>query len=546
MRRDSIIITRRNIGQAASFVGGAALLVGVLALIWQGSVTAYVGVVLGVGVLGIALWAVMSPREFASFVTGRQARRSTTAVFSTLLLIGITALVYLLLQRAALTLDMTIAQRYTLSSETERVLQRVSRPIRITGFYSSRALAQREIDDAFFRLYETATNGLISRQYIDPDEQPALAQYYGVTEDAQVFVSYVNDDAEKSTNFATLARVPRGDQQERDMTQALSRLLIAGTLTVYFDVGDGERDPQDSTQEGISGINNGVRESGLVTYPLSLADLAAQDGDIPNNAATVVFARPLSDFTDDQIRVLDRYLLRGGTLLLLADVLFNDNPFLKQDGNFNQYLWANYGIRALDMAVVDPGFSGATALDAMSAYVFSDTDLGARLDPAQNPTMFRVARALEVNLENAPANIANGQVILSSEQSYGETDLRTLGETNTYRYDADVDVPGPLTTVVWSSNQTTGARIVLIGDSDFVSNGLILSGGNGVLFTDSMAWLTGLGEQITFAPQLYGVGSPLIFVSTQTLDLITFLTVILMPGAVLVTGVAIWMRRVRR
>lgn len=546
MRRDSIVITRKNIGQAASFIGGATLLIGVLAYIWQGALTLYIGIVLAIGIAGIALWAAMSPREFTGFVTGRQARRSTTAVFTILLLIGITALVYLLLQRSALTLDMTIAQRFTLSSETERVLQRVTRPIRITGFYSSRALAQREVDDEFFRLYEAATNGLITRLYIDPDEQPALAQYYGVIEDAQVFISYVNDDAEKSVDFSTLARVPRGDQQERAMTQAISRLLIAGTLTVYFDVGNGERDPLDTTQDGISGINSGVRESGLVTYPLNLGDLAAQGGDIPNSAATVVFARALNDLTDAEIGVIDRYLKRGGTLLLLADVLFNDDPFLKMDGNFNQYLWANYGIRALDMAVVDPAVSGSTALDVISAYVFTDTDLGARLDPAQNPTMFRIARAVDVNLNDAPANVANGRVIMSSEQSYGETDLRTLGETNTYHYDAGVDAPGPLTTVVWSTNLATNARIVLIGDSDFVSNGLVLSGGNGVLFTDSMAWLTGLGEKITFAPQMYGVGSPLIFVSAQTLDLIAFLTVILLPGAVLVTGVAIWLRRTRR
>ena len=49
------------------------------------------------------------------------------------------------------------------------------------------------------------------------------------------------------------------------MTQAISRLLLSGTLTVYFDTGLGERDPLDTSQEGISGINNGVRESGLIT-----------------------------------------------------------------------------------------------------------------------------------------------------------------------------------------------------------------------------------------------------------------------------------------
>lgn len=544
MRREPIVITRGQVGQAASFVGGAALLIGIIALIWQGGLTGYIIVTLAVGVAGIGLWAVMAPREFVGFVTGRQARYSTTAVFTTLLLIGVTALVYIQLQRAALTLDMTLAGRFTLSPETEAVLQRVTRPMRITGFYSSRSLATREVDDEFFRLYEADTKGMITRQYIDPDEQPALAQRYGASTDGQVYLSYVNADG--STDLNSLARVPRSDNQEREMTQAVSRLLLSGTLTVYFDIGLGERDPNDTTQEGISGIASGVRESGLVAYTISIAEMVQAGQEIPANAAALVFARPIYDLTNAEISLIDRYLQRGGALLLLADVLFNDNSFLKQDGAFNQYLWSHYGVRALDAAVVDPAVSGQTMLDVISAYVFPDTDLGARLDPQSNPTLFHLARAVEVNLESAPQDIADGQVILSSESSYGETDLKQLGEINTFQYDDGVDLRGPLATVVWSSNLTTNAKIVLIGDSDFVSNGQVMSGGNGVLFTDSMAWLTGLGKQISFAPQMYGVGMPLMFVSAQTLNLITFLTVILLPGAVLVIGLAIWLRRVRR
>ncbi|MEP7290321.1 MAG: Gldg family protein [Chloroflexota bacterium] len=543
MRRQPVVITRRNVGQIASVVGVAALVVGVIGLIWQGSITVYVGAALALGILGVALWAMMTPRDFSNFVSGRQAQRSTVAVFTTLLMIGVVALIYILLQRSALTLDMTVGQRFTLSPETEIVLRRVTRPIRITGFYTSEALPNREIDDEYFRLYEAHTNGLISRAYINPDEQPALAQSYGVLENGQVFVSYVNADG--STDLSTLARVPRGDNQERDMTQALSRLLISGTLTVYFDTGLGERDPLDDTQEGISGINNGVRESGLITYPINIVDLAEQGGDIPNDAAAVLFTRPVSDLNEAQVAVIDRYLQKGGALLIMADVLFTDTPFLKQDGVFNAYLWDHYGVRALDAALVDLAASGQTALDVFSALTFADTDIGARLDPAQNPTMFRLARPLEVN-SSLPPDVANGQVILSSEQSFGETDLSTLGQTNTFGYDAGVDIPGPLPTVAWATNLTTNAKIVLIGDSDFVSNGLVMTGGNGVLFTDSMAWLTGLNKAINFQPQMFGVGLPLIFVSSQTLDLITFLTIILLPGAVLVTGLAVWLRRARR
>lgn len=546
MQRQPIIIRRGHIATLASYIGVAALIAAVIGLIWQGGVTPYIIVAFVLGLVGIVLWAVMTPTEFRAFITGRGMRFGTVTVFSTLMLIGIVALAFLFFQRGALTLDLTQGQRFTLSAETEGILRRLYRPIRITGFYTSDYLPTREIDDQFFRLYETASDGLVTRLYIDPDEQPALASRYGVEEDGQVFVSYLNDDG--SVDFNTLARVPRTANQERDITQAILRLLISGSIRVYFDTGSGERDPLDSTQEGVSGINAGMQESGLVTLPLDLSDIAAANGDIPRDAGAVLFVRPLTDLTDAEIAVVDRYLARGGALFIMTDVLYNEDPFLKQDGAFNAYLWANYGIRALDAAVVEsPDTSGETPLDIIAAYVYTATSLGERLDPAENPLLFSVARALQVDLETAPADIANGQITLSSEVSYGETDLRTLGDTNTYSYDPATDLPPQLTTVVWSWDQTTGAKILMVGDSNFVSNGSVLAAsGNGVLFTDGIAWLTGMDEQIRFGVQGYSTGVPLIFIDSATLDLISFITLIMMPGVVLVAGLAIWARRVRR
>ena len=82
--------------------------------------------------------------------------------------------------------------------------------------------------------------------------------------------------------------------------------------------------------------------------------------------------------------MIDRYLQNGGSLFIMADVLFNENPFLKEDGSFNGYLWENFGLRALDAAVVDLAVSGQTALDVISAYTFADTDIGERLDPGRD------------------------------------------------------------------------------------------------------------------------------------------------------------------
>jgi ABC-type uncharacterized transport system involved in gliding motility auxiliary subunit len=545
MKNDPIIITRNQIGQWGSTIGGVGLLLGLLGWLWQGSITPIIAGLLVAGVLGIGLWVLMAPQEFKDFISGRQTRYSTMAVFSTLLLIGIVALVYIILQRATLTLDMTLAQRFTLSSESLEILQGVNSDIRITGFYTSRALAAREIDDQFFRLYETATNGRISRLYINPDEEPALAQRFGIYSDGSVFLSYLKPDG--SVDFESLARVPRnsGGAQEREMTQAIARLLLSNTIKVYFDIGQGELDPLDSTQQGLSGIHAGMQESGLITESLSIAGLAATGGSIPEDASAIIMARPTTDLGSTEIAILDAYLKRGGSLFLMADVLFNENAFLTENSIFNAYLWDNYGIRGQQAVIVDFGASLQTPLDIIGAAVFTETDIAARLDPASAPTLFRTARAIDVQTDNPPVN--NGVVMLSSENSYGETNLRALAETNTYEANENEDIPGPLPIAAWAWDQTTGAKILLVGDSDYVTNGFVTSAlGNAVLFTDGLSWMTGLTEQISFAPAGFSTGLPLIFISAQQLDLIALVTVILMPGFMIVLGLVIWTRRVRR
>jgi len=546
----SIVIRRRLIGSLGSIIGVGGVIAGVVGLLWAGTFAPYVIAALAIGVGGFALWALMTPQEFVGFFSGRGVRFGTVAAFSTLLLIGIVALVYLQLVRAAYTYDTTQSSEFTLSAESERVLARVDRPIRIIGFYSARALRDREIDDQFFRLYETATNGLITREYIDPDEQPALTQRFGVNYDGQTFIGELRPD--DTIDLATVMHVVRGVAQERDMTRAIASLIVAGRITVYFESGLGGRSPDDLTQDGISAVFGGVMQNGIIARTLDLPALARSGGSIPPDAAALVFPRPIRDLNEEETRVIASYLDQGGSLLLLADVLFNDNPFMAQNGVFNQFLLNDYGIGALDAAVVDPGASGQTPLEVISAFVFAESPIAERLDPGANPTLFSIARAVDVRLTELPDYIATGRVIFSTDQAYGETDFTRLGESNQYGYDAGVDLPGPLSTVVWATHNRSDAKIVLIGDGDFISNGRLTTpegeisyAGNGILFTDAIVWLTDFNEEINFAPQMFNQNIPLIFVSQQTLNAIVFVVIIFMPLAVLAIGIGIRVRRGR-
>lgn len=538
---ETIVITRRTIGQWASFAGMTSLLLSGLGWLWLGEFTALIGLFLAVGIGGIILWAVMTPQEFTGFFTGRQVRYGTVSVLSTLLIVGIVVLTYILIDRAVITLDMTERGAFSLSRETLDVLERVEQPMRITGFYSPRLAQEQEVDDQFFRLYEDATDGLISREYIDPNEQPTITETF-LAEDGWVYVSYVNPDG--STNLDTLYRVPRTTAQERDMTSAILRLINIGSTNIYFDTSLGELDPLDNSVRGISSVTLLMQQNGIGTLPINLVELARNGEDIPTSVDAIILARPTQDPSPQVINLLDRYLRSGGGLLIFADT---QTEFMTEGSAFNAYMWDNWGLRMLDAVVVEDMLSGDTNLDAIS-FAVTDSEITVGIEPdvdLNSAVQFRIARPIEVN-ESPP--VPNGRLIQTSPGSYAERDLLPLFQSNDYEYTEGEDILGPLTTAAFAEDtDNTGARIVLIGDSDFITNGQIGSPrGNGLLLANSVFWMSGFGESVSFAPQAMVTGLPLVFVSTQQLDTIAFITVVVMPGIVLAAGILVWLRRGRR
>src|SRR5690606_21933022 len=101
---------------------------------------------------------------------------------------------------------------------------------------------------------------------------------------------------------------------EREMTQAIARLLLSGTFKVYFETGLGTLDPLDASQQGLSGIHLGMQDSGLLTGSLDLPALAAAGEPVPDDASVIILARPTLSLTPAEINTLDQYLARGGSL----------------------------------------------------------------------------------------------------------------------------------------------------------------------------------------------------------------------------------------
>jgi hypothetical protein len=150
------------------------------------------------------------------------------------------------------------------------------------------------------------------------------------------------------------------------------------------------------------------------------------------------------------------------------------------------------------------------------------------------------------------------RIVETSSRSWAETNLKSLSGGQPAKQD-EGDKPGPVALASAVSAAATAApppatppkegtapkpaetRVVAFGDSDFASNGALGVAGNRDLFLNTVNWLAQQENLIAIRPR-----DPEDRRITLTADQerrIFYLTVLIVPGLVLLAGVQTWWRR---
>jgi ABC-type uncharacterized transport system involved in gliding motility auxiliary subunit len=94
-------------------------------------------------------------------------------------------------------------------------------------------------------------------------------------------------------------------------------------------------------------------------------------------------------------------------------------------------------------------------------------------------------------------------------------------------------------------DRTTGARLVVFGDSDFAANMFFYELANGDLLVNSIDWAAGQESLISLTPKPT-TQRIVVPPSVQVTGLIILTSVVLIPGTIVVMGVYVWWQRRRR
>ena len=489
------------------------------------------------GLACILLYGAGHWRQVARSFERRQTRYGTLAGTGLVLVLAIVVALNYVLARQNTRWDLTAARQYSLSDQTRRVLDSLAAPVRILVF-----AREPEFPGYRDRLGEYAyLSSQVTVDYIDVDKQPLLARQYEVQSYGTIVFDYEG-------------RVERVvSDAEQDLTNGLIKVIAGEQQTVYFLQGHGEKEHASSDRDGYSAVSGAL---GLDNFEVESLVLAQQTA-VPEDATVVVVAGPQNDLLPGEVEALGAYLDRSGKLLVLIDPPA-DGDAPAPEGLFG--LLREWGIEpGVDVVVDASGMGQLLGADA-SVPVVANYPFHPITDRFNLLTAYPLARSVSAAPGNPDGRVAQS-FIETSAQSWAEADIDAL-VTGQVELDEEAgDRPGPVTIgmAVSAPGPTAGpavtdadpgddaattppeTRLVVVGDSDFATNGVVGVPGNRDMFLNAVNWLA--QQENLIAIRAREPEDRRLTLTADQQRRVFWLSLLLVPGFVLGAGVYTWWRR---
>jgi ABC-2 type transport system permease protein len=285
---------------------------------------------------------------------------------------------------------------------------------------------------------------------------------------------------------------------------------------------------------------------------------------VPEHCRVLVVAGPTRPLSGREAQAVDRYLARGGRLLLaLATAIDAAAPESASDaasgpaggadaghavGNARlpatglELVLAPHGIQMPRAVVVDPAAAVAGPAQWLTTTGHGRHAIASSFRDRRF-TLWLAPRAVLAAAPELPGARVDA-LVQSSADGWAETDLASLALGEPRRDDADL--PGPVAVAVAAEAPATGARVVVFGSAASLSSLVVDRGANDLLAVAALAWLGGRTQQLDDLD--IGAKTPeqirLIMSRGQMLQVLV-LCVVVLPGALALVGGLSWWRRRR-
>lgn len=468
------------------------------------------------GVLGVLI--VQNQKALKS----RTAAYTLNSIVTVFLVIGIVGVLNFLASKYPLKADLTKGKVHTLSDQTTKLVKGLQKPVKAVYFSK---VNQREQVRALMDNYRNL-NTKFEVEYTDPDREPARAKEAGIKKYGTLLLSSGGKES----------RVD--DVTEEKLTNALIKILKEKSATLCSLTGHGEKDFTSQETEGYSIVKKSLTDQ---SYDVKEVNLV-QEGKLPESCDAIAILGPNKALFEAETKLIRAYLENGGRAIIATDISLKGpetSPELLA-------ILQDWQVKATPSLVVDP-LSRMLGVDASVSILASFSKDHPITKDFQGNCAFPFTRALEI-IPGAPASLHSQWLAQTTPKSWAVTDMKQLAKGEV-RFDPATDKAGPLTAAIAvegkkaDSKATKNTRIVVFGSSYFATNNFSRYAGNLDFFLNAVSWVMEDESLISIRAKDEAPGK--VELSQKSGTVIFLLTVILIPLAIAVSGLVIWIYRRR-
>lgn len=493
------------------------------------------------GIVGIIVWfalyGIRHLGEAGSVLTGRQARFGLNAIGYLVVFVGLVTAANWFATRHNKRWDLTEEGVYSLSEPSKRIVGMLKKPLKIVGF----KVGEWESLHDLLELYQGQNGAMVTTELIDPRSKPHLVERYDMKPGNLVYLSYGEGDA------AAVSRV--NEMTEEAISNAVLKLVRGEGRKIYYIEGHGEPGLKSSDEKGIDQFVSAIRDQQIAVESL----VVSTKDKVPADAAAVVLAAPKKALLPQERSALIEYAKAGGRLVMFTDPRGSEDV---------RAIAREFGIEVGNDVVLDQVqqlFSGPALAVQFAVQDYGKHPITQNFGQ-ESVTVVQLASSVRAIPGSEQASQIT-ELVKSSPNSFAMKKTELIFDESTPRAEryAD-DLGGPVSLAVayekkiekteGQAETTTASsaepkvetvsRVVVVGDSDVITNAAFNLYSNRDFGLNIVNWATGEEGGVTIKPRALKTASqPLQASVFKTI----FVTSFIIPELVLLLGLSVWFAR---
>lgn len=466
----------------------------------------------------------------------RQTKYSAFAVLYVVVIVALLTVINIFADRYNKSYDSTANKQFSLSDQTVKIVKGLKTDTQFTYFGpQSEFNAARDTLDRYSSL-----SPKVHVSYIDPERKPQVAKAAGFRTDSPVII----DTGSRREGAKSLT--------EEEITGALIRSLKSGERSVCMLSAAGERSAEEQDAGGYSLLKELLERENYKVRTESLSP-AANAADKPltlgqqqpsptvaiaKDCSVLVIAGPKSDYPSAVVAAIEKFVEEGGRALILLDTplrLGSTEPPTENEEFLK--LLSKWGVSPEKDLVLDlSGFGQLLSLGPEVPFILKYESHPITQPLTRIPTAYPLARSLDTKSTDKTTVTT---LVATTENSIGTENIGLRGAV-----DPKKGKKGPLTIAAAGTYKNSPqGRFVVIGTSLAAQNSIVGSRplGNRDLMVNIVNWLSSDEDLISIRPKSRE-DRPL-NLTTQRLNIVFWLGIVVFPLAVVGAGLATWWKR---